>query len=144
MKHQLKIYAIGHKNITANHRSTFEITKDKNMTKKADCIIALRASHALNEFSEEIKEVVKSSNTRIELILHVGDYFEVVGGRGHQNLTYSDKNSMVVRRSKFTCGRTLMIESNKAACDIDRRIIELLKEEMPMEIRINIYPEFFK
>lgn len=139
----MKIQARGHKNVTAEHRSTLEITKEENIGKKADCIIALRANYALKDFSEEIKDAVKSRKTKIELILHVGEYFEVVEGRGHPNLTYTDENSMVVRRSRFTCGRTLMVDSDKAACNIDRKIVELLREEKPVEITINIYPEFF-
>ena len=36
-----KIKAKGHKNVLSKHKSTFEITKDKELSLSGDCIIGL-------------------------------------------------------------------------------------------------------
>ncbi|MCK4425081.1 DUF371 domain-containing protein, partial [Candidatus Bathyarchaeota archaeon] len=33
------IFAYGHENIQATHRSTFEITKDARLSEKGDCVV---------------------------------------------------------------------------------------------------------
>jgi len=48
---------------------------------------------------------------------------------GDPSLTFSDEEEMVVRKSGYTCGRTLMIKSDKAAKDLDRRFVKLLRRK---------------
>ena len=42
------------------------------------------------------------------------------------------------RTSDFTCPRTLMIKSSKAACDLDEDLIDDLKNEETLEVTIKI------
>jgi hypothetical protein len=35
------IFAQGHENILATHKTTLEFTKDKRLSKKGDCIVAV-------------------------------------------------------------------------------------------------------
>jgi hypothetical protein len=46
---------------------------------------------------------------------------------------------MVVRKSSFTSGRTLMIRADKAAADLDRRMIERLKRSENITIIVQVY-----
>ena len=46
-----RIYAWGHENIMCTHRTTIEITRDKNMSKRGDCIIGVNASKACIDLS---------------------------------------------------------------------------------------------
>ena len=39
----LTFLAFGHKNITANHKTTLEFTKENSVTKKGDCIIGVNS-----------------------------------------------------------------------------------------------------
>ena len=55
-----RIYAWGHENILCTHNSTIEITKDKSLTKKGDCIIGVNASKACNDLTLEIKNQIRS------------------------------------------------------------------------------------
>lgn len=48
---------MGHRNITAKHRTTLEITKDEEITRKADCIIGVRADKAI------LMDIIHVSNT---------------------------------------------------------------------------------
>lgn len=60
-----------------------------------------------------------------------------VEGRGSRGLTFTDPHEIVVRKSGFVSGRTLMVYSNKAAADIPRRMVKLLQD--PAEtVRIEI------
>ncbi|MEM2324735.1 MAG: DUF371 domain-containing protein, partial [Archaeoglobaceae archaeon] len=43
-----EILAFGHSNITAKHRTTFEITKDQEISKRADCVIGVKASKSIS------------------------------------------------------------------------------------------------
>ena len=50
------IFAQGHENILGTHKTTLEFTKDKHLTKKGDCIVAVAADKALADLSAEFKE----------------------------------------------------------------------------------------
>jgi hypothetical protein len=65
---------------------------------------------------------------------------EVITGFGSAALTLSDTDDMVVRKSTFISGRTLMIGANKAARDLDRKFVEKLKT--PENITITIETDF--
>ncbi|MFX0107142.1 MAG: DUF371 domain-containing protein, partial [Candidatus Hodarchaeota archaeon] len=43
-------------------------------------------------------------------------------------LTYDDAVSMVARRSTCVCGRTLMVGADKAASDLSREFISMLRD----------------
>ena len=62
-------------------------------------------------------------------------YDEIVGF-GHENLTLTHPTDIVCRKSDYTCSRTLMINANKAARDLDLNLIEDLKNEKEMEVTI--------
>ncbi len=82
----------------------------------------------LQSLDSQVKQIARSSNTRIVLTLDVAGLVEKIEGRGDPKLTYSDLISMVARKSSFVCGRTLMIEANKAASDLNRSLIEKLRQ----------------
>jgi len=52
---------------------------------------------------------------------------EVIVGRGSPQLSFTHPEDLVVRKSKYTCPRTLMIEADKAATDLPRSMIQLLQ-----------------
>jgi hypothetical protein len=55
--------------------------------------------------------------------LQVGNYTDYIKGFGDSNLELSDESVIIIRKSDFICSRTFMINADKAAKDIDRRII---------------------
>uniref|UniRef100_A0A7C1NYD9 DUF371 domain-containing protein n=1 Tax=Thermofilum pendens TaxID=2269 RepID=A0A7C1NYD9_THEPE len=124
-----RLYARGHPNIKALHRTTLEITKDDYVTPRGDCIIAVGASKAASELCDELKRAIRSGGyVTLILILRPHNLVEVVRGVGAPTLTLEDPRSIVVRKSSFTDTRTIAIRSDKAAVDLDRSFVERLKD----------------
>lgn len=118
--------AQGHPDILSTHRNTLMTTKDKHLTKRGDCIVAVNAEKGLLDLDDDIKEAARSGDTVISLKLEAGGEEFTVRGRGHPELTYTDPSDIVVRKSGYVCGRTLMVEADKAACDIQEDLRRVL------------------
>lgn len=121
-----RIKAKGHENITARHRTTLEFTKEKELTLAGNCIVAVKADKGMPEFSREFRDALRGgASLRIRMQCNgVGDSVEA---RGHSSLTLQNPEEMVIRRSNFICDRTLAIKADKAAIDLDRKLIEEMK-----------------
>jgi hypothetical protein len=122
------IEAHGHAKIRGTHRTTLELTKETHLTERGDCIIGVGASKGAADLSQEFKRIAKSSACRISLFLKVGEYGEVVRGFGSQKLLLTSATDLVIRKSDYTCNRTLMIRSDKAAIDLRRDLIILSRD----------------
>ncbi|NOZ82946.1 MAG: DUF371 domain-containing protein [Euryarchaeota archaeon] len=127
MFEKVMVTARGHVNITARHRTTLEITKETWLTPRGDCIVGVGADLALADFPERFKRLARRDEAIITLKLRAGEECFVVRGRGSRSLSFSDRVSMVVRRSGYTCGRTLMVQASAAACDLPRSMVRLLR-----------------
>ena len=55
------IVAFGHENIQALHPTTLMLTKEKNLSKNGDCIIAVRADKAAPDLNEKFIEKLKNA-----------------------------------------------------------------------------------
>ena len=110
-------------NVTANNRTTFEVTKEKNLTRRGDCIVAVNASKGMRDLKEEFKKLVRKEKSKITVIIEVGAYREVVVGIGDTQLTLNHPTDLVVRKSSYVCDRTLMLRANKAARDFSRDLV---------------------
>jgi hypothetical protein len=119
--------AQGHPNILGTHRMTFEITKDSELSRRGDCVIGVKADKGPMDLSREFQETCKRVEARITLILSVLGMIDEIHGSGNPALTFTHPTEMVGRRSNFASDRTIMVKADKAACDIDRRMIEALK-----------------
>ncbi len=128
--------ALGHPNITSRHSSTFEVTRDPEIGKAADCIIGVSSDSVMEDIPPEIKMAIKQENRVIKLILKTKNAQDEISGYGHPLLTLNHPTDMVCRTSDYTCSRTLMIRADKAACDINPFLIEDLKEGKVLEVKI--------
>ena len=131
------IKAKGHKNILSHHKSTFEITKDENLTLQGDCIVGVAIDKAMGDFPIEFKEKLANSNTKVIVTLETLNANDQIIGWGHENLTLTHPTDIVCRKSTFTCSRTLMIKSDKAACDLNTNLIKDLQNELYMDVSTN-------
>jgi len=52
---------------------------------------------------------------------------ETIRGEGSPDLSFIHQTEMVGRKSSYPSDRTIMIRVDKAACDLDRRLIDALK-----------------
>ena len=130
------IHAKGHRNILATHKTTFQITKEDHISKRADCIVAVSADKSLRDLARDIKTALSTNAARIRLTIQAGNMSEVITGFGSAALSLSDTDDMVVRKSGFVSGRTLMIGADKAAGDLDHAFVDKLKTSEDITITI--------
>jgi hypothetical protein len=82
----------------------------------------------LSELPQELKEVLRTDGAKIVLTLEAGGVRDTVHGYGHHGLALANGLEMVVRRSGFICGRTLMVGADKAACNLKKELVSALKK----------------
>ena len=134
-----KIMAKGHENVLSLHKSTFEITKDKDLSLSGDCIIGLDIDKSMADFPEEFKEKLANDDTKVIVGLKTSNASDTIEGFGHHDLSLSHPTDIVCRKSTFVCSRTLMIKSNKAAIALNRDLIKDLANGESMEVNIILY-----
>ncbi len=125
----------GHPNISAKHKTTLQITKDEHITKRADCVIGVMASHAVKDLPEWLKIYLRSGGELILEIVVTGEVFRV-SGRGSPELKLSHSTDIVVRKSSYVDSRTLMINADKSAADIPHRLVNRLRKIEWFEARL--------
>ncbi|MFX1502887.1 MAG: DUF371 domain-containing protein, partial [Promethearchaeota archaeon] len=86
-----RISAFGHENILSTHKTTLEITKAKNLTKKGNCIIGINATKACSDLNSTLKEKIKSGK-KLKVTLKVDDLQDTFYGFGSKKLRLLDKN----------------------------------------------------
>ena len=133
-----KIKAKGHENVLSLHKSTFEITKDKELSLSGDCIIGLDIDKSMEDFPEDFKEKLANDDTKVIVELRTPNASDTIEGYGHHDLTLSHATDIVCRKSTFVCSRTLMIKSNKAAIDLNRDLIKDLANGESMDVNIEL------
>lgn len=121
------VRARGHPEVTATHPTTLMITKDEEIGPRADCVLAVSADKSVVDLRDATKQAIRYGH-QIEVTIEAGGLKEVIRGRGHGNLTLSDTTDIVIRKSSFICGRTLMIGADKAAIDLRRGFVERLRD----------------
>jgi len=112
--------ANGHINVLSTHRNTLEFTKDKELTRNGDCIVAVDADFDI----ERLKPLLTAK--KIKCIISIGklkDEFTF-----NPNPYFSDNHEVVIRRTDFSSPRTFGIHCNKASIDLNRELIEKLKD----------------
>ena len=136
---EISFKACGHKNIRALHPTTFEITKEPELTLKGDCIIAIKSEIACADLPCNLKKLIQTEGSKVKIALICGNVSDEVTAYGSSRLSLKSNTSMVIRKSNFTCGRTLAIKANKAAKDISRKLVEKLRNGESLLIKITAY-----
>lgn len=121
------IFAQGHKNILATHKTTLEFTKNKHLTKNGDCIIAVAADKALANLSAEFKKKLRNFQAHLILSIEAGGISETLEAQGDPKLILASPTDAVIRKSGYICNRTLAVNADKAAQDLSRYLVEKLK-----------------
>ncbi len=131
---------IGHNNIRATHKSTLEFTKEKSLTKRGDCIVVLNLDKGLIDLNQAFLDLCKSEQCKMTIILTCEGNSETIIGYGHPNLTFQHPFSLVIRKSRFICPRTLMIGANKAAKDLNRDLVSKLRNPLA-QVQVKLIAE---
>jgi len=118
----MQFTAYGHPNIRATHKTTIEFTKDQDLSLKGDCITGVNANFDVKVLKDFIKQ---NKDKKIRIILAVDDLKEEI--IAELNPFFDDSNEVIIRKSDFVSKRTFAIKADKAAFDIDKRLINKLK-----------------
>ena len=90
------------------------------------------------DFPKDFKAKIADSKTKITVILDTENGHDEITGWGHEDLSLTHPTDIVIRKSDYTCSRTLMIKADKAACDLDLNLVEDLKNEKVMDVTIKL------
>ena len=131
------ILAKGHKNILAIHPTTLEFTKEDDMSKAGDCIVAVSADKAMPDLSAEFRKKLRREGARLTILIEAGGMAETVNAYGSSHLALTHPTEVVLRKSSYACGRTLAVNADKAAADLSGDLIKKLKNPA-QRIRITL------
>ena len=70
--------------------------------------------------------------------VHARGHEQVVEGRGHPDLTLGGDRSMVARTSTYVDDRTVMVEADTAAADVDRDLVAALADGADLECVLRV------
>ena len=112
----------------AFHPRTIEITTEPELTVQGDCIIGVSASCGCSGIPDEMKQMVRRSDSRIKITIKVNDSSFTVYGSGHEDLKLENMHDIVIRKSNYICPRTLAVNCDKASDDIPRKMIKQLQD----------------
>jgi len=122
------VYARGHPNIRATHYSTLEVTKEEHLSERGDCIIGVGADKSPRDFSPGFKDALRSDRAILIAVLRTGEYYDIVLSQGSSRLILDDPVKLIIRRSSYIEPATIGVRANKAARDLDRSLIALLRD----------------
>jgi hypothetical protein len=132
------VHGRGHPRVTALHRSTFEVTRDAEISEAADCIVAVGADKGAASLSGSFKNAAARDDAFITCTIEAGGFRDTVTGWGSGEMTFAVEDSMVFRVSNYVCGRTVMIYADKPAARLDRALIKALAEGNKAIIELSI------
>ncbi len=118
----------GHKNILSLHKKTIEITKDDKLTVNGDCIVGTNSSLACIDLPEKFKKKIQDPTTEIKFSIVADEHSFTIHGMGSEKLTLKHTNDIVLRKSAFTCSRTIAIKCDKASDDMPRKMVKKLQD----------------
>ncbi len=137
------IHATGHEHVTAEHASTFEFTADDWLTPDGDCILAVDADRTPRDFDPAFTKACRDADATITATISVETdteiHEETIAGRGDPELTLVDDRSMVGRTSDYTDDeRTILVDADKAAADLDRDLVAALADGGDATLRLSV------
>jgi len=136
-----QLHAQGHENVSAEHASTFEMTSDDFLTPAGDCILAIEADRTPAEFDPAFVAACQDADATIEVTLSAGPVTETVTARGDPELTFQSDRSAVVRTSDYVDDRTVAVEADAAAGDLDRDLATVLSRGATLTVTLSVESE---
>ncbi|WP_423999990.1 DUF371 domain-containing protein [Haloarcula salina] len=128
MSREEVVRASGHENVTGEHASTLEVTSDDFLTPAGDCILAVDADRVPADFDEAFVSACQDADATITATIAAGEQSVTVTGSGHPDLTFENERSHVLRTSDYVDDRTVMVNADAAAGDVDRALVSALAD----------------
>ena len=126
--------AMGHALISATHNTTLEITREDHLTRRGTCIVAVRSDKGARDLSPGFKRLARDPRAEIVLRMECNGIEDTARARGNGLLTFTHPTDIVIRKSDFTCGRTVAIHCDKSASRLKRSLIKELQKQLSVNI----------
>ena len=132
--------AQGHVNVRARHKTTLEVTREDYLTPRGDCIVGVSSEVGAAGLPDWIRRAVRDPESIVVMVLCAGGVCDSVTGHGDPGLTLDDPDRIVVRRSSYVDGKTLMVRASKAARDLRRDLVEALQTGARLRVAVTVLP----
>ncbi len=132
------IHCRGHKNVLGLHKSTFEITKETELSPNGDCIIAVGADKGAIDLSPEFRQAVADDSAVLRTTLTSGELSVTILSQGASGITLTHPTDMVWRRSTFVCPRTIAVYSDHTASLLPRELVAALQRGAELTVTLTI------
>ena len=124
---KIEVPFLGHENILSLHEKTIEVTKDLKLTTNGDCIIGVGSNISCIDLPDKMKKKIQDPKAKISFSIIVNDKKFTINGYGSEKLSLKHTKDIVLRKSAFTCSRTIAINCDKASSDIPRNFVKILQ-----------------
>jgi uncharacterized protein len=121
------IHAFGHPNIRSSHPTTIMLTKERQVTQRGDCVVAVAADKSVADLTAEFKDALRQPNAKLTIQLEVDGLVGQINAYGSPELTLNHPDDLVIRKSEFVSDRTLAVKADKSSGDLSRAVVEKLK-----------------
>jgi hypothetical protein len=138
MTDDVVVRARGHENVSAEHASTLEVTSDDFLTPAGDCILAIEADTVPADLPEAFVAACRDAAATITATIEADGHSETVTGRGDPAITLEGDRSFVCRTSEYVDDRTVMVEADAAATDLDRGLVGALANGVEATLRFRV------
>ncbi|WP_276270891.1 DUF371 domain-containing protein [Haloarcula litorea] len=140
MTREAVVAAEGHEHVSAEHASTLEVTGDDFLTPAGDCILGIEADTVPADLDAAFVDACRDAEATVTATLEAGGHTVTVEGSGHPDLTFESDRSHVLRTSDYVDDRTVMVDADAAAGDVDRDLVAALADGADLEFTLTVDP----
>ncbi|MBP1987006.1 DUF371 domain-containing protein [Halolamina salifodinae] len=143
-RHVHRIRAHGHEHVSGEHQSTVELTSDDWLTPAGDCIVGIEADTTPADFDQTFVSACQSADATITAEFTVqtndGTLTDTIRARGDPELTFEGDRSLVGRTSDYVDDRTVFVDADGAATDLDQDLIDALADGAELTLTLTVEP----
>jgi hypothetical protein len=96
--------------------------------------VGVNAKYSCADLPEELKNKLKSPESKVTFSIKVGDDDFIIEGKGHPDLILTHTEDIVIRKSDFICPRTLAVKCDKASDLLPRNMVTQLQDPQTIGI----------
>ena len=89
--------------------------------------MGVSANIACMDLPEKMKKKIRNPKTKIRFSIRAGNKKFTIQGNGSKKLSLKHTKDIVLRKSAFTCSRTIAINCDNASSDIPRDFVKILQ-----------------
>jgi hypothetical protein len=138
MKAHEIVHCRGHPHIRGTHPSTFEVTKEEEISLQGDCIIGVGADKGAADLDPAFSHLLKNDQAILTTVLRIGTCETRACSHGNSGFTFAHPRDLVWRRSSYIDARTVGVASDRVAATLPRALIRLLQEEKELVVEMTV------